>query len=240
LQSFVTGLLDSHQDKQRKMSMYAVAKSVGLPAAFVELRHQATHEQLPSLAKLRRAALSALDWIWDYYWQHLQEEELEFDGPGRGSGDQIGVQSSSSSNWPVDAALRAEIRRCLEEPDLAKSEELLGRQLELHSDVDVLMALAQGRESTGDGKVVLRSVQLARRAVHSAPRGEGDGASVQVARLADVEQAKAEVVLMRDELKSLEEVPTDMEQDRGDAVADDGPTWTRYRGQWVPKPIGLV
>lgn len=51
--------------------MYAVAKTIGLPATFVELRHQSTHEQLPSLAKLRSAAHKALDWIWDYYWKHL-------------------------------------------------------------------------------------------------------------------------------------------------------------------------
>ncbi|KAK3501609.1 Las1-like protein [Neurospora crassa] len=70
---FVTGLLDSHQDKQRKMSMYGVAKSVGLPATFVELRHQATHEQLPSLTRLRTAAKKGLEWIWDYYWKHLPE-----------------------------------------------------------------------------------------------------------------------------------------------------------------------
>ncbi|KAK0752358.1 Las1-like protein [Schizothecium vesticola] len=53
---FVTGLLDSHQDRARKMSMYGLARSVGLPAAFVELRHQATHEALPSLVRLRGAA----------------------------------------------------------------------------------------------------------------------------------------------------------------------------------------
>ncbi|KAH6636927.1 Las1-like-domain-containing protein [Chaetomium tenue] len=74
---FVTGLLDSHQDKQRKMSMYDVAKSVGLPATFVELRHQATHEQLPSLPRLRAAAASALQWIWEYYWRGLEEEDGE-------------------------------------------------------------------------------------------------------------------------------------------------------------------
>ncbi|EDO65258.1 Las1-domain-containing protein [Neurospora crassa] len=77
---FVTGLLDSHQDKQRKMSMYGVAKSVGLPATFVELRHQATHEQLPSLTRLRTAAKKGLEWIWDYYWKHLPEVEDETKG----------------------------------------------------------------------------------------------------------------------------------------------------------------
>ncbi|GAB0145090.1 hypothetical protein EsHS_00005534 [Epichloe bromicola] len=72
--TFVTGLLDGHQDRQRKQSMYSIAKTIGLPATFVELRHQATHEQLPSLAKLRSAAKKALDWIWNYYWKHLVDE----------------------------------------------------------------------------------------------------------------------------------------------------------------------
>ncbi|KAM5342607.1 hypothetical protein ACJ41O_013573 [Fusarium nematophilum] len=71
---FVTGLLDGHQDKQRKQSMYSVAKTIGLPATFVELRHQSTHEQLPSLAKLRKAAKKAMLWIWDYYWRHLGDD----------------------------------------------------------------------------------------------------------------------------------------------------------------------
>lgn len=55
--------------------MYSIAKNIGLPATFVELRHQATHEQLPSLAKLRSASRKALVWIWDYYWKHLGEAE---------------------------------------------------------------------------------------------------------------------------------------------------------------------
>lgn len=71
---FVTGLLDGHQERQRKQSMYSLAKTIGLPATFVELRHQATHEQLPSLARLRSTAKKALRWIWEYYWQHLGED----------------------------------------------------------------------------------------------------------------------------------------------------------------------
>ncbi|PFH55374.1 hypothetical protein XA68_18472 [Ophiocordyceps unilateralis] len=76
---FVTGLLDGHQDKQRKQSMYVVAATIGLPATFVELRHQSTHEQLPSRAKLRAMAERALVWMWNYYWRHLKEEEEDDD-----------------------------------------------------------------------------------------------------------------------------------------------------------------
>ena len=57
--------------------MYTIAKTVGLPATFVELRHQSTHEQLPSLAKLRTAARKALEWLWEYYWEQLEPEEEE-------------------------------------------------------------------------------------------------------------------------------------------------------------------
>ncbi|KAJ4141292.1 hypothetical protein NW768_000503 [Fusarium equiseti] len=74
---FVTGLVDGHQEKQRKQSMYTIAKTIGLPATFVELRHQSTHEQLPSLAKLRTAARKALLWIWDYYWKQLDKDSSD-------------------------------------------------------------------------------------------------------------------------------------------------------------------
>jgi ribosomal biogenesis protein LAS1 len=125
---FVTGLLDGHQDKQRKLSMYSVAKTIGLPATFVELRHQATHEQLPSLAKLRSAARKALTWIWEYYWRHLvdvasdagrqeaagagtatdeacAEAVLEFlEGDDR---DSVDARRALLGRWGEDAVLRA-------------------------------------------------------------------------------------------------------------------------------------
>ncbi|RKF81352.1 putative cell morphogenesis protein las1-like protein [Golovinomyces cichoracearum] len=68
---FVTGLLDCHQDKRYKLSMYDIAKNIGLPSTFVELRHQATHEELPSLTRLRTATFEALEWIWNYYWVNI-------------------------------------------------------------------------------------------------------------------------------------------------------------------------
>jgi ribosomal biogenesis protein LAS1 len=72
----VTGLLDGFQDKKRKQNMYSIAKEIGLPATFVELRHQATHEELPTLPKFRSAAQRAMTWIWDYYWRDLEDHEV--------------------------------------------------------------------------------------------------------------------------------------------------------------------
>jgi hypothetical protein len=109
---FVTGLLDSHQDKQRKQSMYAVADTIGLPATFVELRHQCTHEQLPSLAKLRTAARKALLWIWDYHWKQLDEDSSD---PCRmavlrylGEGDETKLLTivDELERWPKERLLK--------------------------------------------------------------------------------------------------------------------------------------
>lgn len=65
---FVNGLLDPFQKSRDAISMYTLAKSAGLPSFFVELRHVATHESLPSLELLRTAARRALDWLWFNFW----------------------------------------------------------------------------------------------------------------------------------------------------------------------------
>ncbi|KAK1729941.1 beta-lactamase-like protein [Colletotrichum acutatum] len=109
---FVTGLLDGHQDKQRKLSMYSVAKTIGLPATFVELRHQATHETLPSLAKLRSAARKALVWIWEYYWQHLGPNEVVSQAPERTAPVRREVVVAFLEEQ--DAGRRAEMRKWID------------------------------------------------------------------------------------------------------------------------------
>lgn len=48
--------------------MHTLARNLNLPASFVEIRHAATHEALPSLSVLRAVAVRALDWLWTNYW----------------------------------------------------------------------------------------------------------------------------------------------------------------------------
>lgn len=50
-------------------SMYAHALELGLPEAFVELRHQAIHEEMPSLEVLRTRTGDALEWLWQRWWK---------------------------------------------------------------------------------------------------------------------------------------------------------------------------
>lgn len=50
-------------------SMYAHALELGLPETFVELRHQAIHEEMPSLEVLRMRTGEALEWLWQRWWK---------------------------------------------------------------------------------------------------------------------------------------------------------------------------
>ncbi|KAF9582809.1 rRNA-processing protein las1 [Lunasporangiospora selenospora] len=66
---FVNGYVDAFQSsKAAKSIAYLAVEKVGMPVWFVELRHTATHDYLPSLAILRRATNQALGWINDNYW----------------------------------------------------------------------------------------------------------------------------------------------------------------------------
>jgi hypothetical protein len=51
--------------------MYDMAESYGMPLTFVELRHEITHGQIPSVQTLQRHATEALDWLWKEFWAKL-------------------------------------------------------------------------------------------------------------------------------------------------------------------------
>lgn len=68
----MTGLVDSKIQGPRK-TMFQRAVDLGLPASFVELRHEATHREPPSLVVLRKASQRSLEWLWDNYWAGIDE-----------------------------------------------------------------------------------------------------------------------------------------------------------------------
>lgn len=136
---FVTGLLDSHQDKKRKLSMYSIAKTIGLPATYVELRHQATHEELPSLPKLRVATQKALSWIWDYYWMHVTSEQSHT------------VQGTQSCKDLI-------LEIVYENNDKQKAE--LEARLYTWGQDELLDALLEVQSTESDVSIILRCMQL--------------------------------------------------------------------------------
>lgn len=72
----MTGLLDAQQDSKYKVSMYTQAQKIGLPALFVDIRHEATHGDMPNLTNLRSAAKKGLEWLWGDYWKGIEGQAL--------------------------------------------------------------------------------------------------------------------------------------------------------------------
>ncbi|KAF8321616.1 Las1-domain-containing protein [Clavulina sp. PMI_390] len=64
----VNGLVDPLQQGVYARPITTIASQIGLPIWLVELRHAATHEDLPSLALLRDAAHESLTWLLNNYW----------------------------------------------------------------------------------------------------------------------------------------------------------------------------
>ncbi|PSS13106.1 hypothetical protein M430DRAFT_52287 [Amorphotheca resinae ATCC 22711] len=213
---FVTGLLDSHQDKRRKLSMYSVAKTLGLPATYVELRHQATHEELPSLQKLRTASRKALLWIWDYYWVHLS------------------IDDEAAS--PED--LRVYLRKLLEETNEKVRGEMEARLVHWTQD-QLLDALMELELEAQDSEAFLRLVKLSKKLMN------GNGESAREDELApemkvnSIEELRKELTGVQERLDDpVVDVPQRVELSPNDDSAVSG--WSMYEGAWVSKPIGTV
>jgi ribosomal biogenesis protein LAS1 len=70
---FITGYLDTQIDLTRdRPSWFPPGKSLQPPTSLLEVRHCIVHRQMPSLGELKRAAQSALNWLWEWYWAHLE------------------------------------------------------------------------------------------------------------------------------------------------------------------------
>jgi len=83
LSRFVTGFADLGRHRAGVgQTMQDVARSINLPPQFVELRHEAAHEEVPTLGRLVRMAEEAVAWLWENYWVTL-------DVNTKGSGDVV-------------------------------------------------------------------------------------------------------------------------------------------------------
>jgi ribosomal biogenesis protein LAS1 len=234
----VTGLLDGYQDKKYKLSMYSIAKTIGLPATFVELRHQCTHEELPPLAKLRAAAEKSLLWIWDHYWKNLDVSAAPV-GP-----DECRSVLREYLHWRANS----------QSQEQGQEQDFLEQLRKWNTDqvLDVLMELSEA--STTEPSILWQALRLSRAILFGEeiplvlePLTDlGQVAERETRSLEDIraDLEKAEAILREEEgeekdLRTSEKgkQPEDMEQDEEDG---EGTGWEIWKGPWVPKPIGVV
>ena len=77
---FVNGMVDMEQKGAYARSVQSIADEIGLPDWLVDLRHEATHANLPSLEVLRAGHKFALDWLQIHYWESQIVEFGKRDG----------------------------------------------------------------------------------------------------------------------------------------------------------------
>jgi ribosomal biogenesis protein LAS1 len=204
--------------------MYSIAKTIGLPATFVELRHQATHEQLPSLAKLRSAARNAIAWIWDFYWKDLAP-----------------ANKRNSEEGTLPDPRRDLLVTYLREQDETLERELQ-KQLKSWGEASLLQILADLAESSEEPKIILRALQLSRAIL------DGDfklslttkSETGQVPKPKDLEVVRVELQSLSEKLETTQVDRVDHMNKASDEVSSQSVGWTRYQGTWTPKPIGVV
>lgn len=80
----VNGLADAQQQGYFADSVLSLATGLGIPAWIVELRHDATHSELPPLGVLREASRVLIDWLHRNYWQ---AQSIHLDGIGHCAAD---------------------------------------------------------------------------------------------------------------------------------------------------------
>ncbi|KAL1895220.1 rRNA-processing protein las1 [Sporothrix stenoceras] len=302
---FVTGLLDGHQDRARKLSMHGLAQTVGLPPGFVELRHQATHEALPALRRLRVAARQALAWIWGYYWVNMEEVEAveaaaavtaaetaataattaSTQGDLRtallsyfDSSDDATIPFSLVETWG-EAKVLAELAAIGAQDEgrslkcIRLSRKLLQKDGDEVDETTTVNTESKARARTGaaassqpssplptspEGK----TAKAAETSTGPAPWTMGNlNLSAMRAAMAQSRQALYQGGEGKAEEKA-EEQPKDAQEEEGEdagdvvmaesAVAEEtaaapgpelasrNPRWTRYSGEWTPRPIGVV
>jgi ribosomal biogenesis protein LAS1 len=198
--------------------MYSIAKTIGLPATYVELRHQATHEELPSLSKLRIATQKALRWIWDSYWVHLTVEDAR------------------------ESDCKTFLRGLLEEKDDRAKWEMMEKLLGNWDEDQLLGALIEIQGETDETEALLQTIRLHRSIVNGIVKvGERENKLPMDKRATDIEDVRAEMMRIEAELNKEEELGLREEHmEMLENVGSGSKGWTIWEGPWISKPIGVV
>ncbi|KAK3037738.1 hypothetical protein RJ639_031109 [Escallonia herrerae] len=64
----VNGVVEKTR-KKTEVSIGEAADAIGIPRMLIDIRHEGSHRDLPSLRLVRLASTKALDWLVSYYWE---------------------------------------------------------------------------------------------------------------------------------------------------------------------------
>lgn len=70
---FINGFADQQQNQQFAQSVTMICERLGIPRWLVDLRHECTHERIPSYEVVFNASMIAFDWLKENYWRNHYE-----------------------------------------------------------------------------------------------------------------------------------------------------------------------
>ncbi|GMP91490.1 hypothetical protein CsSME_00042171 [Camellia sinensis var. sinensis] len=79
----VNGVVEKTRRKT-EVSIAEAADAINIPRMLIDIRHEGSHRDLPSLRLARLASIKALDWLKSYYWEP-QKKAIPFQSDGIGS-----------------------------------------------------------------------------------------------------------------------------------------------------------
>ncbi|KAL1347950.1 uncharacterized protein [Arachis hypogaea] len=115
----IVRLVNCGVEKTRKKELVSIAEAaeaIGIPRMLIDIRHEGSHRDLPSLKVVRSASVKALDWLKSYYWEP-QSKEIPFQGVG---------------NAKVKKEIKSKIRElaiCLKDNGSSHSSTSLGKRV---------------------------------------------------------------------------------------------------------------
>ncbi|XP_057799022.1 uncharacterized protein LOC131014893 isoform X2 [Salvia miltiorrhiza] len=150
----VNGVVEKTREKN-KISIGEAADAIGIPRMLIDIRHEGSHRDLPSLQLVRLASTKALDWLISYYWEPQEKS--------------IPVQNNKTANLrrEIKRSLR-EISLCLKAKQMSKlsSARVKGKRLkqtELLHGHSKFLVLAAGKSSdsnsTGSKKLLRKALK---------------------------------------------------------------------------------
>ncbi|RMY93090.1 hypothetical protein D0862_09324 [Hortaea werneckii] len=149
---FVTGFCDIGRSRTNGLtpaSMLEIARQISMPGAFVGLRHEATHEELPALGRLVGAVAEALEWLWGVYWSRVGGTEEE-GGKGGGVGREMEMEMTMAAGVREEAGrLMRSFRGLRREAFKRKRQNSREHRVEVESVARACGELCSGGEGRG-------------------------------------------------------------------------------------------
>ncbi|KAL1323896.1 hypothetical protein AAHE18_13G049500 [Arachis hypogaea] len=152
----IVRLVNCGVEKTRKKELVSIAEAaeaIGIPRMLIDIRHEGSHRDLPSLKVVRSASVKALDWLKSYYWEP-QSKEIPFQGVG---------------NAKVKKEIKSKIRElaiCLKDNGSSHSSTSLGKRVKhgellfgRNKHLALVVGKSQKSRSGGSKKQIAKSLK---------------------------------------------------------------------------------